>query len=102
MMTGPLRSPTLQRWLPVIVLPPVLLLDGLLSAHGRPVDLLSVVFAYLAAVPLLWRAGLAVALMAPLLGGGVLLVVWGFEPPTPVGALAARCLFPLARPPRRP
>src|SRR3954470_4428163 len=96
-MTGFLGSPTLQRWLPVIVLPPVLLLDGLLSAHGRPVDLLSVVFAYLAAAPLLWRTELPFAVMAPLLVGGIVLVLWDFEPSTTVVALPACALFELAR-----
>src|SRR3954453_5146289 len=96
-MTGLLGNPKVQRWMPVIVLPPVLLLDGLLSAHGPPVDLLSVVFAYLAAVPLLWRAELPFAVMAPLLVGGIVLVLWDFEPSTTVVALPACALFELAR-----
>src|SRR3954451_9847199 len=96
-MTGLLANRKVQRWLPVIVLPPVLLLDGLLSAQGRPVDLLSVVFAYLAAVPLLWRAELPFAVMAPLLVGGIVLVLWDFEPSTTVVALPACALFELAR-----
>src|SRR3954451_14205986 len=96
-MTGVVRSPTLQRWLPVIVLPPILLLDGLLSADGRPVDLLSVVFAYVAALPLVWRAELPFVAMAPLLVGGIVLVLWDFEPATTVVALPACALFELAR-----
>ena len=35
-MTGALRNPTLQRWLPVIVLPPILLLDGRAVRGRRP------------------------------------------------------------------
>src|SRR5689334_11123865 len=96
-MTGRLASPTLQRWLPVIVLPPILLLDGLLNTDGRPVDLLSVVFAYVAALPLVWRAELPFHLMAPLLVGGIVLVLWNFEPSTTVVALPAWALYELAR-----
>jgi signal transduction histidine kinase len=96
-MTGRLANPTLQRWLPVIVLPPILLLDGLLSSDGRPVDALSVVFAFAAAVPLVWRAELPFHLMAPLLVGGIVLVLWDFEPSTTVVALPACALYELAR-----
>jgi signal transduction histidine kinase len=90
-------NPTLQRWLPVIVLPPVLLLDGVLSEKGDPVDLLSVVFAYVAAAPLALRARLGFFAMAPLLVGGVVLVLWDFEPGTTVVAVPAWALFDLAR-----
>jgi signal transduction histidine kinase len=91
------RNPTLQRWLPVIVLPPVLLLDGVLSAKGDPVDLLSVVIAYVAVLPLALRARLGFFAMAPLLVGGVVLVLWDFEPGTTVVAVPAWALFDLAR-----
>src|SRR3954467_6095031 len=101
-MTGRLANPTLQRWLPVIVLPPILLLDGLLSADGRPVDLLSVVFAFAAALPLVWRVELGFFVMAPLLVGGIVLVLWDFEPATTVVALPAWALFELARRRGRP
>ena len=96
-MIGTLRSPTLQRWLPVIVLPPVLLADGLLSEKGDPVDLLSVVFTYLAVLPLTLRARLGFFGMAPLLVGGVVLVLWDYEPGTTVVAIPAWALFELAR-----
>src|SRR3954453_21215656 len=94
-MTGLLGSPTLRRWLPVIVLPPILLLDGLLSADGRPVDLLSVVFAYVAALPLVWRAELPFSAMAPLLVGVIVLVLWNCKPATTIDALPACNLFDL-------
>src|SRR3954453_21229067 len=96
-MTGLLGSPTLRRWLPVIVLPPILLLDGLLSADGDPVGLLSVVFAYVAALPLVLRARLSFFTMAPLRVGGIVLVLWDFEPATTVVALPAWAFFELAR-----
>jgi len=96
-VTGLLANPTLQRWLPVIVLPPILLLDGVLSENGDEVDLLSVVFAYVAVLPLTLRARLGFFGMAPLLVGGVVLVLWDFEPGTTVVAIPAWALFELAR-----
>jgi signal transduction histidine kinase len=96
-VTGPLANPTLQRWLPVIVLPPILLLDGVLSEKGDEVNLLSVVFAYLAVLPLTLLPRLGFFAMAPLLVGGVVLVLWDFEPGTTVVAIPAWALFELAR-----
>jgi signal transduction histidine kinase len=96
-MAGLLRNPTLMRWLPVIVLPPILLLDGVLSEKGDPVDLLSVVFAYVAVLPLALRARIGFFGMAPLLVGGVVLVLWNFDPATTVVAMPAWALFDLAR-----
>jgi signal transduction histidine kinase len=96
-VTGALRNPTLQRWLPVIVLPPILLLDGVLSEKGEPVDLLSVVVAYAAVLPLALRDRLGFFRMLPLLLGGIVLVLWSFEPGTTVVAVPAWVLFELAR-----
>jgi signal transduction histidine kinase len=96
MVTGRLGNPTLRRWLPVIVLPPILLLDGVLSEDGNPIDLLSVVFAYVATLPLALRLQLGFFKMAPLLVGGVVLVLWDFEPGTTVVAIPAWALFELA------
>jgi signal transduction histidine kinase len=96
-VTGPLANPTLQRWLPVIVLPPILLLDGVLSHHGGDVDALSVVFTYLAVLPLALRARFGFFAMAPLLVGGVVLLLWDYEPGTTVVAIPAYALFDLAR-----
>ncbi len=96
-MTGVLANPRLRRWLPVIVLPPVLLLDGLLSGKGGDVDLLSVVFAYVAALPLVLRERLGFLGLAPLMVGGVVLVLWDFEPGTTVVTIPAWALFDLAR-----
>jgi signal transduction histidine kinase len=97
MVTGPLGNPTLLRWLPVIVLPPVLLLDGVLSEKGEPVDVLSVVFAYAAVLPLVLRERLGFFGILPLLLAGIVLVLWDFEPGTTVVAIPAWALFELAR-----
>jgi signal transduction histidine kinase len=91
------RSATFMRWLPVIVLPPILLLDGILSSDGDGVDVVSVVIAYVAVLPLALRTRLGFLPMAPLIVGGVVLVLWDFEPSTTIVALPAWALFDLAR-----
>jgi signal transduction histidine kinase len=96
-MTGALGTPRLWRWLPVVVLPPVLLLDGVLSERGDDVDALSVVLAYVAALPLVLLDRLGFLAMAPLIVAGVVLVLWDFEPGTTVVAMPAWALFELAR-----
>jgi signal transduction histidine kinase len=96
-MTGVLATPGLLRWLPVVVLPPILLLDGLLSKGSSDVDALSVLVAYVAVLPLALRERLGFFAMAPLLVGGVVLVLWDFEPGTTVVAMPAWALFDLAR-----
>jgi signal transduction histidine kinase len=96
-MTGALRNPTLRRWLPVIVLPPILLLDGVLSAQGDPVGVLSVVIAYVATLPLVLLPRFGFFRLAPFLVAAVVLVLWDFEPGTTVVAIPAWALFELAR-----
>jgi signal transduction histidine kinase len=96
-VTGALADPRVQRWLPLLVLPPILLLDGALSQHGSGVGPLSVVFAYVAVLPLALRERLGFFGMAPLLVGGVVLVLWDFEPGTTVVAIPAWALYDLAR-----
>src|SRR3712207_6664519 len=96
-MTGTLRNPTLQRWLPVVVLPPILLLDGLFLEHSGGVEPTSVLTAIAATLPLALRDRFGFFAMAPLLVGGVVLVLWDFEPGTTVVAIPAWALFDLAR-----
>lgn len=91
-------NPTLQRWLPVLVLPPILLVDGLITDRpDREVDALSVVVTYLAVLPLAWRARLNFFIMGPLLAGGVAAILWRYVPENTVVMLPAWGLFELAR-----
>jgi len=97
-MNGLLANRTLMRWLPVIVLPPILLFDGLMSKHGgKSVDAIGVLFTYLAVLPLVWREGLGFFALSPLLVGSVVLLLWRYEPATTVVAIPAWALFELAK-----
>ncbi|MDA0179610.1 histidine kinase [Solirubrobacter phytolaccae] len=89
--------PTLKRWLPVIVLPPVLLVDGLLMEKpGQHVDALGVVVTYLAVLPLVWRAQLNFLIMGPLLAAGVAGIMFLYIPGNTVVAIPAWALYELA------
>jgi len=91
-------NPTLHRWLPVLVLPPVLILDGLLSEKdGGELDWLGVVVTYIAVLPLVWRAQLSFYVMGPLLAGGVMLVLWQYIPGNSLVAIPAWGLYEMAR-----
>jgi signal transduction histidine kinase len=94
-MTGLLANRTLLRWLPVIVLPPILLLDGSMSDKG--IDPLGVLMTYVLVLPLVWRTQLRFYTLAPLVVGAVVLLLWRYEPGTTVVALPAWALFELAR-----
>jgi len=83
--------------LPVIVLPPILLLDGALSREGGEIDALSVLLTYVAVLPLVWRAQLGFFALSPLLVGAVILLLWRYDPATTVVVIPAWALFELSR-----
>ena len=85
-------------WFPVVVLPPLLVLDAALTSDGPAVSLPGVLAAVVACLPLLLRRRLGFAALAPLLTAGIVLVLWQLEPGNTVvlipmvalGELAAR------------
>jgi signal transduction histidine kinase len=89
-------SPLLIDWLPVLVLPPVLVLDAALSVRGKPIDIVNVLAAFVGCLPLVLRRRLSFPLMAPLLVGGVVLVLWLLHPENTVVLIPMVALFELA------
>jgi len=89
-------SPLVIDWLPVLVVPPVLVLDAALSIRGKPIDVLNVLAAFAGCLPLVLRRRLSFPLMAPLLVGGVVLVLWLLHPETSVVLIPMVALFELA------
>jgi signal transduction histidine kinase len=89
-------SPLVIDWLPVLVLPPVLVLDAALSVRGKPIDVVNVLAAFAGCVPLVLRRRLSFPLMAPLLVGGVVLVLWLLHPENTVVLIPMVALFELA------
>jgi signal transduction histidine kinase len=89
-------SPLVIDWLPVLVLPPVLVLDAALSVRGKPIDALNVLAAFVGCLPLVLRRRLSFPRMAPLLVGGVVLVLWLLHPQNTVVLIPMVALFELA------
>jgi signal transduction histidine kinase len=89
-------SPLLIDWLPVLALPPVLVLDAALSVKGKPIDVVNVLAAFAGCLPLALRRRLSFPRMAPLLVGGVVLVLWLLHPENTVVLIPMVALFELA------
>jgi signal transduction histidine kinase len=92
------RNPTVVAWAPVVLLPPLLILDGALSGNDdKPgVTLLGVVAAYVGCLPLVLRARWGFLKLAPLLTAGVLLVLFALEPGNTVVLIPMVALVQLA------
>ena len=92
------RNPTVVAWAPVVLLPPLLILDGALSGNDdKPgVTLLGVVAAYVGCLPLVLRARWGFFKLAPLLTAGVLLVLFVLEPGNTVVLIPMVALVQLA------
>jgi signal transduction histidine kinase len=91
------RMPRFWAWLPVVVLPPVLVLDAALSPdHDKSVTVLSVLAAVVACLPLVVRRRLRFVVLAPVLTAGIVLVLWQLEPGDTVVLIPAVALAELA------
>jgi signal transduction histidine kinase len=90
------RSPTLRAWLPVAVLPPILVADSLISAEGPGVTALGVLAAVVGCLPLVLRSRLGFAALAPLLVPGIILILWQLEPGSTVVLIPMVALYELA------
>jgi signal transduction histidine kinase len=90
-------SPVVIDWLPVLVVPVVLIVDASLSSDGKPITVISVACAFIACVPLALRRRVSFAVMFPLIVGGVILALWSLHPGTTVVLIPMVALFELAR-----
>ena len=83
-------------WLPVLVVPPVLVADAALSVQGKPIGVVNVLSAFVACLPLVLRRHLSFPMLAPLLVGGVVLMLWQLHCVNTVVAIPMIALFQLA------
>ena len=90
------RTPRFWDWLPVVLLPPVLVLDAALTTEGPGVTVVGVLLTIAACLPLVLRRRLGFAAMAPLLTGSVVLVLWQLEPGDTVVLIPAVALAEIA------
>jgi signal transduction histidine kinase len=84
-------------WAPVVLLPPVLVLDAVISRDGEPLSVLNVACAVLVCVPLALRRVLGVAPMVVLIVAGVVLVMWQLHPGNTVALVPMVAVYELAR-----
>ena len=89
-------SPLLIDWLPVLVVPLVLIVDASLSSDGKPITVISAASAFVACLPLALRRRVSFAVLFPLIVGGVILALWLLHPATTVVLIPMVALFELA------
>jgi signal transduction histidine kinase len=89
-------SPVVIDWLPVLVVPVVLIVDASLSSQGKPITVISVASAFVACLPLALRRRVSFAVMFPLVVGGVILTLWLLHPGNTVVLIPMVALFELA------
>src|SRR5690242_8022353 len=90
------RNSAFWAWLPVIVLPPVLVLNAALSEGGPVITPLRVLATVVACVPLVIRRRVGIVVMAPLVTGSVVLTLWAIEPGDTVVLIPAVALAEIA------
>jgi signal transduction histidine kinase len=90
------RSPRVHDWLPVLVVPIVLVIDAALSSLGKPLGVVNVLSAFVACAPLALRRHVTFPVLGPLIVGGVILVLWQLHPANTVVAIPMIAMFELA------
>jgi signal transduction histidine kinase len=90
------RSPVFHDWAPVFVVAIVLVIDAALSAEGKPLGIVNVLAAVVGCLPLALRRHVPFPVLAPLIVGGVVLVLWQLHPVNTVVVIPMVALFDLA------
>jgi signal transduction histidine kinase len=92
----PALTPRSVAWLPVAVIPPILIADALLEQAGKPLTVFNVLSAFVACLPLAWRRRLGVGATVVLVVAGVVLVMALLHPGDTVVLIPMVALFELA------
>ena len=90
------RSPVVLDWLPVLLVPVVLIIDAALSAQGKPIGVINVLCVFVACAPLALRRHVSFPVLTPLIVGGVTLALWQLHPANTVVVIPMIALFELA------
>jgi signal transduction histidine kinase len=90
------RSPVLHDWLPFLLVPIVLVIDAAISAQGKPLGVVNVLAAFVGCLPLAIRRHVTFPVLAPLIVGGVILVLWQLHPANTVVVIPMIAMFELA------
>jgi signal transduction histidine kinase len=89
-------SPVVHDWLPVLVVPIVLIIDAVLSSEGKPLGVVNVLSAFVACTPLAIRRHVSFPVLGPLIVGGVILVLWQLHPANTVVVIPMIAMYDLA------
>lgn len=89
-------SPAVHDWLPVLVVPIVLIIDAVLSVYGKPLTPVNVPCAFVACTPLALRRHVSFPVLAPLIVGGAILALWQLHPANTVVVIPMIAMFDLA------
>ncbi len=89
-------SPRVHDWLPVLVVPVVLIIDAVLSSQGKPLTVVNVLSAFVACTPLALRRHVTFPVLGPLIVGGVVLVLWQLHPANTVVVIPMIAMYELA------
>ena len=90
------RSPVVHDWLPVLLVPIVLIIDAALSSLGKPIGAVNVLCAFVACTPLALRRHVTFPVLGPLIVGGVILVLWQLHPVNTVVVIPMIAMYELA------
>jgi len=90
------RNATVLAWLPVLLVPPVLVVDAAISRDGKPITVVSVLAAIVGCLPLVLRRRFRFPLLAPPLTAGIVLVLGQLNPASTVVVIPMIALFELA------
>jgi signal transduction histidine kinase len=88
---------TLLDWLPVAVVPPILVADAAISAAGNPITVVNVLAGIVGCLPLALRRRVPLHALFVLVTGGIILVLWRLHPPNTVVLIPMIALFELAK-----
>jgi hypothetical protein len=83
-------------WAPVVILPPVLVLDAVISHSGNPLTVVNVACAVVVCVPLAARDDQRDERRDPEPSAGVLLVMWQLHPGNTVVLIPIVAVYELA------
>jgi signal transduction histidine kinase len=89
-------SPVVHDWLPVLLVPIVLIIDAALSSLGKPIGVVNVLCAFVACTPLALRRHVTFPILGPLIVGGVVLVLWQLHPANTVVVIPMIAMYELA------
>ncbi|MFL5860274.1 MAG: sensor histidine kinase [Solirubrobacteraceae bacterium] len=96
MARRPVSSAVVIDWLPVLLVPPVMIIDAALSVLGNPIGVVNVFATFVGCLPLALRRHVPFPVLAPLLVGGVVLILWQLHPANTVVIMPMIALFELA------